>query len=43
MGFVMRWIGWAGLVIIVTLTACHEDEEEQVWVTIDPIQCLGNP
>ena len=39
----MRWIGWAGLVIIVTSTACHEDEEEQVWVTIDPIQCLGNP
>ena len=40
----MRWIGLAALVIIVILTACREDEEGQgqVWVSIDPIQCLGN-
>ena len=39
----MRWIGWAALVIIVTLTACRDDAERQVWVSIDPIQCLSNP
>ena len=43
MGRVMRWISWAALAIIVTLTACRDDEEGQVWVSIDPIQCLGNP
>ena len=39
----MRWIGLAALAIIVTLTACRKDEVEQIWVSIDPIQCLGNP
>ncbi len=38
----MRWTGWAVIVMIVTLTACRDDEEGQVWVSIAPIQCLGN-